>query len=177
MRALSLTQPWATLMALGAKRYETRDWSAWGFGQVVAIVASKSFPPACRVLCSQEPFRSVLLANGIEGPTQLPLGAVVALVELVTCIATKADGIGPGLSRMPPVLPATHERHFGDYSPGRYAFITRNAVPIVPTVPVERVVRDKRTGEMVVKAGGALGFYTLSPACEALVRARMEGRQ
>ena len=28
MRALSLTQPWASLMAWDEKRYETRDWPA-----------------------------------------------------------------------------------------------------------------------------------------------------
>lgn len=27
MKALSLWQPWATLIAIGAKQYETRGWS------------------------------------------------------------------------------------------------------------------------------------------------------
>ncbi|WP_375782883.1 hypothetical protein ACE10Z_23505 [Bradyrhizobium sp. Pha-3] len=43
MKAISLWQPWASLIACGAKPYETRDWAppAELIGQTIAIHASK----------------------------------------------------------------------------------------------------------------------------------------
>ncbi len=35
MKALTLTQPWASLMALGVKRIETRSWYTSYRGEVV----------------------------------------------------------------------------------------------------------------------------------------------
>lgn len=43
MKALSLTQPWATLVAIGAKKIETRSWST-SYRGPVAIHASKGYP-------------------------------------------------------------------------------------------------------------------------------------
>ena len=111
MRALSLTQPWASLMAWDEKRYETRDWPTRERGWV-AIVASKAFPADCRALCSTYPFREVLARHGdpwitskASGSTDLPLCAVVALVELVDCIATRPENADRRLSRAPSVAP------------------------------------------------------------------------
>jgi activating signal cointegrator 1 len=55
MKALSLTQPWATLVAIGAKCIETRTWHTFYTG-TVAIHASKGFPRDARVRCGQPPF-------------------------------------------------------------------------------------------------------------------------
>ena len=42
MKALTLTQPWATLIAVGAKRIETRSWGTSYRGRI-AIHAAKGF--------------------------------------------------------------------------------------------------------------------------------------
>jgi eukaryotic-like serine/threonine-protein kinase len=47
MKCLSLHQPGATLLTLGAKRYETRSWRTEYRGPLL-IHASVSFPPAAR---------------------------------------------------------------------------------------------------------------------------------
>lgn len=52
-RALSLTQPWATLATLvvsGAKRVETRSWKTPYRGWL-GIHAAKGFPAWARLLC------------------------------------------------------------------------------------------------------------------------------
>lgn len=51
MKTISLTQPWASLMALDVKRVETRgkDFTG-GYRGPVAIHASKNFPMDCREL-------------------------------------------------------------------------------------------------------------------------------
>jgi activating signal cointegrator 1 len=80
VKALTMTQPWATLVAIGANVIETRDWPTKHRGPF-AIHAAKGFPPDARALCRTRPFRDALAAGGYESSDALPLGAVVALVR------------------------------------------------------------------------------------------------
>ncbi len=107
MRVLTLTQPWATLMALGLKRIETRSWRTHYRGPL-AIHAAKGFPPQARRLTDEERFRGQL-------PADLPFGAILCTVELVDCQPT--ESVAPGL-----VGP---ERLYGDYTFGRWAWLFR----------------------------------------------------
>jgi activating signal cointegrator 1 len=106
IRGLSLAQPWATLVAIGAKRIETRSWFTRYRGWV-AIHAAKGFPARAQSLCYHEQFAAALgfiagprLADGAfgfpligsdeaiairDGIAALPLGAVVAVARLVGC--------------------------------------------------------------------------------------------
>ena len=122
MKALTLQQPWATLVAIGAKRIETRSWATKYRGPLL-IHSSVAFPKMARDLLAFEPFKSVLAENGFHYPKDFPLGQVLARVWLLDCIST--NGI---LSR-----PPGHEREFGDYSPDRFAWrlddVERFAVP------------------------------------------------
>lgn len=122
--ALSLWQPWATLMAIGAKHYETRSWPTRYRGPL-AIHASLRLKPDQVVLFVQEPFRSVLHAAGISLPSQLPSGAFVATGRLVNCIRT--EEIDARLS--------DQERAFGDYTPGRWAWILADIHLLSTPVP------------------------------------------
>ncbi|HWE62912.1 MAG TPA: ASCH domain-containing protein [Chloroflexota bacterium] len=105
---LSLYQPWASLIAVGAKRVETRSWPTHYRG-LLAIHATQRSPKADLARATQEPVASALRAAGYTGPDQLPHGAVVALCRLVDCTAIVE----------PPPSP---ERDFGDYRRGRYAW-------------------------------------------------------
>ena len=49
MRALSLTEPWATLVAIEAKRIETRSWQT-GYRGELLIHAAKNYPGWARAL-------------------------------------------------------------------------------------------------------------------------------
>lgn len=100
-------QPWASLVAMGAKKLETRSWSTHYRGPL-AIHASRGLRPEAREWCRTEPFRSALV--GLD-PDTLPRGAIVAVCELVDCIR-----ITPGN------VPEDPERAFGDYAPGRWAW-------------------------------------------------------
>lgn len=86
LRALSLTQPWASLIAVGAKRFETRSWSTSWRG-LVAIHAAKGFPRPCRELVNSSPFAEALdpldLGVGAIDPWVLPRGAVLCIARLV----------------------------------------------------------------------------------------------
>jgi hypothetical protein len=89
LHALSLTQPWATLIAIGAKERETRCWPTQ-FRGWIAIHASKGFPTDCQWLCGQEPYAAELHRAGFIGDRSLPRGKVIAVGRLTECIATRA---------------------------------------------------------------------------------------
>lgn len=125
MRLLTLTQPFASLMALGYKRNETRGFGTAYRGDL-AVRAGMNFPSAYRDLCATEPFRSAL-AGHYEGadPDLLPRGLVLCVVELYDIRMT--DGMDCN--------PSPTERAFGDYSPGRRAWYTRNLRVVTNPVP------------------------------------------
>lgn len=152
MKALTLTQPWATLVAIGAKRIETRSWATKYRGPL-AIHAAKSFPREARQLCTTDPFLHALLQSGstnvdLHGNlSDLPLGCVIAICELTNCIAIpmretsrpeQADSrISPMLTQMFVMIPPPEpELSFGDYSFGRYAFVLSD-IYLVDPVPAK----------------------------------------
>ena len=133
MKTLSLTQPWASLMAFGEKHIETRSWGT-GYRGPLLIHASKGFPRDCRDLCEHDPvFVRALARHGITSWKQLPTGVVIARVELVAVRGTRwlVDS-EPGQPEWS-AFKATDELRFGDYSEGRYGWLTRNPVRLIPT--------------------------------------------
>jgi hypothetical protein len=123
MRALSLEQPWATLVLHGAKRYETRSWHTPYRGPL-AIHAGRMITPAAQTLCRLEPFRSVLAAAGIHDWKQLPRGAVLGTVQLLAILPVEL------------VLPlGPQEEAFGDYRPGRWAWELAAPARLVAPLP------------------------------------------
>ncbi len=121
MKALSIKQPWATLVALEAKRIETRSWSTRYRGRL-AIHASANMSKEDIELCRQSPFREALAAGGyFEGsgpannPFGLPLGAIIAYATLVDIVLITLENI-----------PDEPERSFGIYTPGRFAWILQD---------------------------------------------------
>lgn len=130
IRGLSLTQPWATLMAEGKKQIETRSWYTLYKGSV-AIHAAKTFPRWARDLAQTGTF-----LNALNRPNEeFPLGAIVAVGNLhrVGRIGQRSDGAVYIVGRDLPV--EGDEVEFGDYSPGRYAWVFTNVQPLAHPVP------------------------------------------
>lgn len=125
--ALSLTQPWASLMALDQKRIETRSWKT-SYRGWIAIHASKGFPRECQALAMQQPFASALAGGGYQTVRDLPLGAVLAVVHLDDCWITRKLLASP-LGEL--------EELFGDYSAGRYGFVTSRCQRLHEPIPMK----------------------------------------
>lgn len=159
MKAITLTEPWAALVALGAKSIETRSWRTPHYGPI-AIHAAKGFPggAGARSLCMEQPFRRVLLEGGyrLGEDHNLPLGAVVATAYLVTCIRLDGDATVRDVLLL---SEARHERDFGDYSVGRYAWVLRDVAALPEPIP----------------ARGALGLWEWEPPAGTLYPARKVG--
>lgn len=151
MKALSLTQPWASLVAVGAKRYETRSWYTGHRGRI-AIAAAKGFPGHCRELVSTAPFAAALSGAGYRALADVmaECGSIVAVATIVACVRVDG-GLPRDLSGLPP--PAEHEESFGDYTAGRFAWALAD---------VRRLTRP-------VPAKGALGLWLLPSDLERAV--------
>ena len=110
--AISVRQPWATLLAHGLKHYETRSWRAQYEGPL-AIHASATFHPQDRLWTLQTPEVCRLLAKcGYTNVLELPLGGVLAVGSLSGCYQTHLNA---------KVISHT-ERILGDWSPNRWAW-------------------------------------------------------
>lgn len=124
MKTLPLWQPWASLVALGAKRVETRHWPAPArlIGERIAIHATKT--EAHLQLCLEEPFRVYVPHREL-----LPLGAVIATVVLDRCSPITDEAARELEERN------RHEFAFGNYAPGRFAWVLRDVQAVYPAVP------------------------------------------
>lgn len=140
MKVISLTQPWATLMAIGEKCVETRSWSTPYRGSL-AIAAAKGFPSECRDLCMQGPFAEALRRGGYGGlaiinGAGLPLGEIVAVVDLVDCLPTDGYFVERRIDQL--IIPSgKSECVFGNYARGRYGWITRNLRRLARPIPAK----------------------------------------
>lgn len=141
MKAITLTQPWATLVAIGAKRIETRGWQT-NYRGPLAIHAAKGLGPVGGMaglwdLCEGEPFHSILRPVGL--PTILVRGAIVATCELIGCVPTEYIKQVKiiRLTGYDEWLWTENEKAFGDYAPGRYAWLLANIRALPEPIPAK----------------------------------------
>lgn len=139
--ALSVRQPWASLLAIGAKRFETRSWHTHHRGPLL-IHAAKAFPLWTRQMCHEQPFRDVLAAAGLDAKT-LPRGAIIARATLANIWNASAVHLG-----MAPDTGTEHEFAFGNWAYGRWAWQLVDVEPLPEPIP----------------AIGTQGLWTFQPA-------------
>jgi hypothetical protein len=147
MKAISLLQPWASLVAIGAKKIETRSWPT-SFRGKLAIHASKGFPKWSRELCPE--FAKLLGIKDYKGSWLYyleygvgPFGKVIATCNLVDCIKILHvdkyhifTGNNLANNRSISVV-GTEELSFGDYTPGRYAWLLEDVKPLPEPIPAK----------------------------------------
>lgn len=139
MKALTLTQPFATLVAIGAKKIETRSWYT-SYRGLLAIHAAKGFPKWAKDLVRNDAMFMQILQEHFDidaSPSQLiaelPLGKVLCTCELVDCVATETLAVIPPRNLMWQLT--AMEKYFGDYSPKRFGWILQNVQPLEKPVP------------------------------------------
>ncbi len=103
MKALSIRQPWAWLIANGHKDIENRSWGT-SFRGPVFVHAGKAFDPDVRPGVDE--------MNGVRLPARADLarGAIVGVATVVDCVET----------------------HRSDWFYGPYGFVLTNAKPLLP---------------------------------------------
>ncbi|MEG4273840.1 MULTISPECIES: ASCH domain-containing protein [unclassified Microcoleus] len=113
--ALTLWQPWASLIQQEIKRIETRSWSTNYRGPIAIHAAKKP------VNISDYPGLFELLPDNCE----IPLGAVVAIANLVDCVEMTPEFIAQQ---------SETELMCGDWLPGRFAWVLEIIRPVVPAI-------------------------------------------
>lgn len=129
MKALTLHHPWAHLVSVGAKTFETRSWRT-NYRGLLAIHSSLNLhgwdqisPHAGAFF---QPFDRYCTAEWGWMFEELSYGSVVAIVRLKNCYTAASvrscllqivSGKDPELARR-----ADEELAFGDFSPGRWAW-------------------------------------------------------
>jgi hypothetical protein len=120
IRAITLWQPYASLVACGAKQYETRHWKTDYRGDLVIHAAAKRDFEIWQY-CSLPQVSAVLAQHGITRKEHLIFGAALCVVTLTDCVPTEC---------IPQV-----ERVLGDYSANRYAWKLENVRLFVKPIP------------------------------------------
>lgn len=115
---LTLLQPWATLVAIQEKRYETRSWAPPRGVTRIALHSAKrvSEKPA-------PPNRSVF--SHVLQDHVIPLGCILGVFDIVDVIQTNGSSLRYG---------ARYEFEFGDYTPGRFAWRLKPVLICVPPI-------------------------------------------
>jgi len=109
MKAISLWQPWASAMAMGLKKNETRHWSTSYRGPLLIHAAKKKVKIPYELL-------KTLTRNGLN-PYEVDYGVLVCKVDLIDCQQIGDDNRPPHDSL---------EYQLGNYDHGRWMWITDN---------------------------------------------------
>lgn len=131
MKAISLWEPWASLIALGLKTYETRSWET-SYRGPLAICTVKQVPADHREAVDdfirRGPFVDELQAVGITS-----LAIAEAMGARVVAIAT-LDSCRPAAVVRQKL--SIRERQAGDYKDGRFAWRLGNVRALEGLYPV-----------------------------------------
>ena len=122
MKALTLWEPWASLIAAGAKIHETRTWPTPYRGPLAIHAGKRCVTPEDDM--DPELERLCVRVLGATWATTRPAGAIVAIAELVDCVRTQG------------VVTTEPDRIAGNFAPGRYAWRLANVRPLPKPVTV-----------------------------------------
>jgi hypothetical protein len=152
MKAITIWQPWASLLACGAKKYETRSWKTDYRGPIAIHVAKKDI----HSILGDIPYDTILpmfdnlskwmgIESGVADRLEQTQGCIIATAELVNCWhIVHHPGTNIDIAKHIPIgaesmtndkhapdfgdyfVPTEQEMMFGDWTPGRYAWELTN---------------------------------------------------
>lgn len=144
MKTLTLTQPWATLVAIGAKRIETRSWDTAYRGEI-AIHAAKAFPRDAKDFSLSTGCYKAVMGHSttadkerfLSGGLAFPTGVVLATCRLIACVRT--DDL---LSKPAYACDMTEqEQMFGNYDEGRWGWMLTDIKRLPDPEPAKGALR------------------------------------
>jgi hypothetical protein len=115
MKALTVRQPWASLIISGGKDIENRDWYT-GFRGRVAIHSSSKLTMADLEDCHEFLVHSIPhLSLERFKRASLPLGSILGTVEITGCVRQSES----------------------PWFFGKYGFVLRNPQPLAKPIPIK----------------------------------------
>lgn len=146
MKIITLHQPWATLIALGFKQYETRSWATKYRGTIAIHAAKRHIDPDGIYAIQQVHDLTGGKVPRIRG--DYPLGAIVAIADLVDC--EPMSNYSPTIGQVKHFEKGTFEtarwhvlinamtpleRAVGDWQAGRYAWRLNDVIALPEPIP------------------------------------------
>lgn len=125
MKAITVLQPWAWLLATGKKRCETRSWKTNYRGEILIHAGKKNMTNIMR----QTFFEAMYMKQAGVFNTEMITEAIIGKANLVNCV--RID------EAMRELIKKQHfdEYAFGYFSPGRYAWVMENPVLFDTPIP------------------------------------------
>lgn len=151
MKAITLWQPWASLIALGLKTIETRSWDTNYRGDLYIHAAKKIVP--FEVLFNDMPTRYknevyMAICKDYGSYENMPTGEIIAKTNLVDCLKIaeeykilKFAALEFKASDQDYEFVSGDEYHFGDYTPGRYGWILNDTQTLENPIPAKGMQR------------------------------------
>jgi hypothetical protein len=125
MKAITLWQPWASLIPLGLKRYETRSWGTDYRGPLLIHAAKRQMDSGA--IAGWLNVQRIAYIDSKHGDhLDLPIEKIIAIAQLTDCIRMSQEFID---------AQSEIEIACGDWQVGRYAWKLEN-------VQSARVCRD-----------------------------------
>lgn len=111
MKAITIHQPFASAIAFGVKRYETRTWKTHFRGKIAISAGKKTVPEEFKQYFEMDVY---------------PMGCIVCITEITDCILMDKK-----------LIDSIDDREFnlGDWEIGNYAW-KLGTVEIFKTIPV-----------------------------------------
>lgn len=159
MKALTLYQPWASLLGLKEKQFETRSWATKYRGPIAIHAAQRephlaAFPPTNVAVRSVKVLGLPFEIRTVEALCSLPRGCIIAIAELVNVWhIVEHPGTNVDTAKHIPVgaesmttdkhapdfsdyfVPTEQEMLFGDWTQGRYAWEFANMRMLAQPIP------------------------------------------
>jgi hypothetical protein len=124
MWAITIMQPWATLIASGARKYDIRTWGTHRRGAVL-IHAGVTYRDLQRELAMSPAFACLLREHAASRlANEFPRGVLLGTADLTDCLL--ADQVDPA------------ELALGAFRPGRWAWRFDNARLLPSPIPLRR---------------------------------------
>lgn len=138
MKAITILQPYAELIAHELKHFETRSWPTKYRGKI-AIHAGKELYPITPEI--KQAVEAAVFYSGPFHPTYIEdwtRGAVIAIADLVDCLKVVGhQSLTAGAILENGKLILGNELYFGDYSKGRYAWQLENIKMLKMPIPAK----------------------------------------
>lgn len=139
---VSLLQPWASLTAWLVKHLETRSWSTKYRGRLAIAASGRWEAEAIDEAHENDAMLRVFATHGIRTLKELPLGAIVAVTTLVAVLPTEwVLSIDAQRGDEPLVVEGVDchpdELRFGNYLPGRYAWVLKDTIALPQPIPIK----------------------------------------
>ena len=145
MKAISILQPWASLVALGHKKIETRSWNTKYRGELLIHASMGKKKEGALLMnstvCQKAIGNTFLSLEDHLWLNDLPFGAIIGKVNLIDVLTSEelqateefSDGYRNKWSIQEEINP--QEKAFGNYDSGRFGWLLSDPVLFENPIP------------------------------------------